>query len=92
LAVIVTTHDDPLDWLRAGEATSAVLLGATGLGLATTPLSQPFEVPATRRTVRVEVLGVPEHPQLLLRVGWPGDSAKLPLTPRRELHSVQLSS
>jgi hypothetical protein len=30
--VIVTPHDDPLDWLRAGEATSAVLLAATRLG------------------------------------------------------------
>ena len=37
LLVITTPGDDPLDRLRAGEATSAVLLTATGLGLACTP-------------------------------------------------------
>ena len=35
--VITTPGDAPLDRLRAGEATSAVLLAATGLGLACTP-------------------------------------------------------
>ena len=75
LLVIVTAHDDPLDWLRAGEATSAVLLAATGLGLATTPLSQPLEVEETRRALQQDVLRVPEHPQLVVRVGWPATGA-----------------
>ena len=89
LLVIVTAHDDPLDWLRAGEATSAVLLAATGLGLATTPLSQPLEVEATRHALRWDVLRVPEHPQLVVRVGWPATgAAELPSTPRRDLRSV----
>ena len=91
LLVIVTPHDDPLDWLHAGEATSAVLLAATGLGLATTPLSQPLEVEATRHALRWDVLRVPEHPQLVVRVGWPATgAAELPSTPRRELRSVLL--
>ena len=91
LLVIVTAHDDPLDWLRAGEATSAVLLAATGLGLATTPLSQPLEVEATRHALRWDVLRVPEHPQLVVRVGWPATgAAELPSTPRRDLRSVLL--
>ena len=47
LLVIATVHDDPIDRLRAGEATSAVLLAATALGLATTPLSQGIEVDVT---------------------------------------------
>ena len=89
--MIVTAHDDPLDWLRAGEATSAVLLAATGLGLATTPLSQALEVDETRRALRTDVLRVPEHPQLLVRVGWPATGAgELPVTPRRDLRSVLL--
>jgi nitroreductase len=89
LLVIATTHDDPLDWLRAGEATSAVLLAATGLGLATTPLSQALEVDETRRALRTDVLRIPEHPQLVVRVGWPATEAdELPATPRRELRSV----
>lgn len=91
LVVIATAHDDALAWLRAGEATSAVLLAATGLGLATTPLSQPFEVPETRRALQQDVLRVPEHPQLVVRVGWPATGApELPVTPRRELRSVLL--
>ena len=89
LLVIVTVHDDPLDWLRAGEAASAVLLGATGLGLSTTPLSQALEVDETRRALRRDVLRVPEHPQLVIRVGWPATGAEeLPVTPRRDLRSV----
>jgi len=91
LLVIVTPHDDPLDWLHAGEATSAVLLAATGLGLTTTPLSQPLEVEATRHALRWDVLRVPEHPQLVVRVGWPvTGAAELPSTPRRDLRSVLL--
>jgi Nitroreductase family len=93
LLVIVTVHDDPLDWLRAGEATSAVLLAATGLGLATTPLSQALEVDETRRALRWDVLRIPEHPQLVVRVGWPATGAgELPVTPRRDLRSVLLSN
>ena len=91
LLVIVTAHDDPLDWLRAGETLSAVLLAATGLGLATTPLSQALEVDETRRALRQEVLRIPEHPQLVVRVGRPATgAAELPVTPRRELRSVLL--
>ena len=76
LLVIVTAHDDPLDWLRAGEATSAVLLAATGLGLATTPLSQPLEVEATRHALRWDVLRVPEHPS-----SWSGWAGRPPEPP-----------
>ena len=79
------------DRLRAGEATSAVLLAATRLGLATTPLSQGVEIDATRRAIQQDVLHVPEHPQLLIRIGWPAAAAEeLPVTPRRDLRSVLL--
>jgi hypothetical protein len=65
--LVVATHDDqPLDRLRAGEATSAVLLAATQLGLATTPLSQAVEVDVTRQQLRHQVLGIPEQPQLII--------------------------
>lgn len=48
LLVLATLADDPESVLRAGEATSAALLTATELGLATCPLSQPLEVTDTR--------------------------------------------
>lgn len=91
LMVLTTSGDGVLDWLRAGEATSAVLLAATLLGLATTALSQAVEVADTRRKLADTVLRVPEHAQLVLRVGRaPADAAPLPPTPRRPLHSVLL--
>jgi nitroreductase len=89
LLVVVTDGDEQLDRLRAGEATSAALLAATRLGLATTPLSQGIEVDATRRMIARDVLHVPEHPQLVLRIGRPApDAGELPATPRRDLHAV----
>jgi nitroreductase len=91
LLIITTPSDDPLDRLRAGEATSAVLLAATRLGLATTPLSQALEVDTTRQLIRHDVLHIPEHPQLIIRIGWPATAAaELPATPRRALRSVLL--
>jgi hypothetical protein len=91
LLVVATPGDDLLDRLRAGEATSATLLAATQLGLATTPLSQGIEVNTTRDAISHEVLHVPEYPQLVIRVGWPATGATaLPPTPRRPLQAVLL--
>jgi nitroreductase len=91
LLVVTTGADEPVDRLRAGEATSAVLLAATRLGLACTPLSQALEVDESRSEVRDSVLHVPDHPQLVIRVGWPATGAgELPATPRRDLRSVLL--
>jgi nitroreductase len=91
ILVLGTAGDDPDDQLRAGEATSAVLLAATRLGLATTPLSQALEVETVRRDIRRDVLHSVEYPQLLIRVGWPVVGAPaLPATPRRDLASVLL--
>ena len=91
LLVLLTEQDDELAWLRAGEATSAVLLSATLAGLATTPLSQPVEVGSSRSRLRYQVLGRSDYPQLLIRVGWPASRAEeLPVTPRRDLRSVLL--
>ena len=86
--VLATAEDRPEDRLRAGEALSSVLLTATQAGLATTPLSQATEVAASRDLLR-RVVGIPEQPQLVLRVGWPATrAAALPDTPRRDLVSV----
>lgn len=88
LMILASPSDDRLDVLRAGEATSAVLLAATDLGLSTTALSQPLEVARTRASIR-GVLGSNLSPQLVLRVGWPQPgAAELPPTPRRRLDHV----
>ncbi|GAA2552861.1 Acg family FMN-binding oxidoreductase [Pseudonocardia hydrocarbonoxydans] len=81
-AVLGTASDGPRSWLDAGEALSAVALLATRLGMASCPLSEPLEVPATRAVLREEVLAGALHPQLVLRLGWAPDDP-LPPTPRR---------
>jgi nitroreductase len=79
-------NDDRLAQLRAGEATSVVLLTATSLGLACCPVTEPLEMPETREAVRSDIFGDSSHPQMLLRVGWaPINADPLPATPRREL-------
>lgn len=81
-----TRMDDRLAQLRAGEATSVVLLSATSMGLASCPVTEPLETPETREAVRSEIFGDSDYPQMLLRVGWaPINADPLPPTPRREL-------
>lgn len=80
-----TRADDRLAQLRAGEATSAVLLTATSAGLACCPVTEPLEVAETRDLVRAEIFGGGDYPQMLLRVGWaPINADPLPATPRRD--------
>lgn len=84
-----TTDDSPLAHLRAGEATSLVLLTATALGLASCPLTEPLEVGKTRLAVQRDLFGSSAFPQMLLRIGWaPVDADPLPPTPRRPLDEV----
>ena len=91
-AVVValgTRYDGLVPRLRAGEATSLVLLSATALGLASCPITEPLEVIDTRELVRTEVFGESGYPQMLLRLGWaPIDADPLPATPRRHLRDV----
>jgi len=89
LLVIATSGDDVLSRLRAGEATSAVLLAATELGLASCPLSQPLEIAGTRHQVRERVLGGMAEPQLIVRLGWaPTSAGPLPPAPRRDVDEL----
>ncbi|MCZ2849761.1 Acg family FMN-binding oxidoreductase [Modestobacter sp. VKM Ac-2978] len=84
LALLSTAGASPLEDLACGEALSAVLLTATRWGVATDPISQPLEVPATRAELRRTVLGGEGEPQLLLRLGWASISAEpVPRTGRR---------
>lgn len=84
-----TRTDDRLAQLRAGEATSVVLLTATAMGLASCPVTEPLEIAETREAVRADVFGKSHYPQMLLRVGWaPINADPLPSTPRRELSQI----
>jgi hypothetical protein len=86
-AILFTDDDTPLSWLRAGEALSAALLTATMLRLATSPISDVIEVPASRQALR-ELLGAVGYPMIALRAGVPADGPPPPATPRRSAHEI----
>jgi nitroreductase len=68
LFLICSDGDDPLSWLRTGRALANVLLTATAADLASQPLGQVTDIPATR--IRLQRgLGLLGYPQLLLRIG-----------------------
>ncbi len=85
LLALGTETDDDLARLRAGEATSLVLLSATAMGgLATCPVTEPLEISETRDAVREDVFGTTGYPQMLVRIGWAAVNADpLPATPPR---------
>ncbi|MBI3214059.1 MAG: NAD(P)H nitroreductase [Mycobacterium sp.] len=86
LFALGTAGDQQLDHLRAGEATSLVLLTATALGLASCPVTEPLEIGETRAAVRFDAFDDEMFPQMLIRVGWAHIGADpLPPTPRRPL-------
>jgi hypothetical protein len=82
---MLTTHGDTVrDHLLAGQAMQRVLLTATVIGLASSFLSQPVEVPLTRAALRA-LLDAPGHPQTVLRIGYGHPAAR---TPRRSVDAV----
>lgn len=81
--------DDPLAWLRTGEALSSLWLSATRQGLSVVPMSLPVEVEAAREQLRDEVLHGEVAPHILVRIGWQAiGRSELPRTPRRPLSDV----
>lgn len=89
LCVLSTELDSEIEWLRTGQALSAVTLTAAVRGLASCPLSQVAEVRIVRDLVRRVALAGSGEPQLVLRVGWP-PTATYPgqVTPRRPVADV----
>ncbi|MEU7755551.1 nitroreductase family protein [Micromonospora sp. NPDC049101] len=83
IAVLATVGDGRHDWVRAGQALQNVLLAATRLGLATTPISQPVEVPAIRELLTDTAAG--RWAQMIIRIGYGPQAA---VTPRRPLSEV----
>jgi hypothetical protein len=67
-AMLYGHSDEPLSWLRAGEALSAGWLTATEHGDSVLPLSSPIEVISTRQALRVMIASI-GYPYLVLRLG-----------------------
>ena len=85
--VLFSREDDAATRLRSGEAYVRVSVEIERLGLASSAITQALDTPGVRSRVR-ELMSWPDHPQMILRVGWPpvGDSA--PRTPRRAVCDV----
>ena len=88
IAVLQTHTDERVDWLRGGQAMHRLLLAASTAGFQASFLNQPLEVPRLREELRRD-LGLPGHPQLVLRLGRPRDPLPPP-TPRLPVSDVLL--
>ncbi|MFE0020848.1 Acg family FMN-binding oxidoreductase [Amycolatopsis sp. NPDC059021] len=89
LAVVLTPDAGPVAQVRAGQALQRVLLTATSVRVATSFLSQPFEVASTRDGI-TELFRPLGHPHTVLRMGY-GYSAPS-WTGRRPIHDVVVTA
>ena len=85
LLVVITSEDDPVSLLEAGQVLEQLLLTATLAELQYSFMNQPVQV-ATLRALLAPIGRSPHPPQLLLRVGYAPPVAQ-PM-PRRELAEV----
>jgi nitroreductase len=83
IAVLTTHGDGPPQWVTAGQALQHVLLVATRRGLATTPISQPVEIPAIRELLTDTTAG--QWAQMVIRIGHGPPAAA---TPRRPISEI----
>jgi hypothetical protein len=83
--ILATPGDSRADQVRAGQALQRVLLTATWLDLATTPISQPIEVPSIRAKLADPSAGW--WAQMVVRVGYGRQTGP---TPRRSVEDVLL--
>jgi len=82
LAILTTPGDDPIDWLTAGRGLLYTQLRGRVDHLWMSPLNAPLTHAGLRRRLHA-IVGA--QPQLVLRMGHGGDTAR---TPRRNLDEV----
>ncbi|MEU2254773.1 Acg family FMN-binding oxidoreductase [Nocardia xishanensis] len=87
LLALSSSGDTPAQWLRTGEALSAVLLECTGAGLSTCPLTHITELPAARRVIATLISG-DLRPQVVIRVGTAPEPDPVPPTPRLPIEDI----
>jgi nitroreductase len=86
--VLLSGGDGPEQRLRAGEAYLRVSVEAERLGLASSAMTQAVDLPGVRERFRA-LMDWPDHPQMVLRVGFPPvEQQAVPSTPRRPLSAV----
>jgi len=85
LAVLSTTSDTPVDWVRAGQALERMLLEATAAGISASFMNQPLEQDDLRWQVRNPLTGI-GHAHMILRLGY---GRPVPAAPRRPVQEVR---
>jgi nitroreductase len=85
--VVFTTEDTPEARLRAGEAYARLSVEAERVGLGSSAMTQAVDLPAVRERFRT-LMNWPDHPQMVLRAGWPQDGPRPEPTLRRALSEV----
>jgi len=85
LAILSTTSDQPVDWIRAGLALERLLLEATAAGISASFMNQPLEQDDLRWQVRNPLTGI-GHAHMILRLG---HGSPVPATPRRPVQEIQ---
>ena len=88
LGVLMTQHDEPRDWIAAGQGMERALLFATTQGIATGVMNQAIQVREARQRVR-RLMGTDMWPLAILRFGF-GTEAQP--TPRHALRDVLVRS
>jgi nitroreductase len=85
--VVFSTADDRAARLRAGEAYARISVEAEQLGLASSAMTQAVDLPAVRERFRM-LMNWPDHPQMVLRLGYPQPGPAPVPTGRRSLADV----
>ncbi|MEA5572198.1 Acg family FMN-binding oxidoreductase [Calothrix sp. UHCC 0171] len=88
IIVLATETDTPSDWLAIGQALERVLLRGQVVGLSTSFLNQPIQVPELRSQLS-QLLDCCAYPQIILRLGF---GVEVKPTPRRSVDEVMSSS
>ncbi|MET8158324.1 hypothetical protein ABZT47_18270 [Sphaerisporangium sp. NPDC005289] len=85
IAVLTTSGDRPVDWLRAGQALQRVLLLASAHGVSASFLNQPLDLRDMRH--RVDPHHRRGHPQMIIRFGYGPNVPRAPRRPPVELRT-----
>ena len=85
--VVFTTGDGREARVRAGEAYARASVEAERLGLGSSAMTQAVDLPAVRERFRA-LMDWPDHPQMVMRVGWPQEGPRPQPTGRRPLSAV----
>ena len=85
--VLFTRDDGPEPRLRAGEAYTRLSVEAERLGLSSSAMTQALDNPGVRGRVR-QLMNWPDHPQMIVRIGWAPAGDSSPRTSRRPVAAV----